>query len=63
MTNSDSTEAAAAISSRKLPAKTQSSISKDGKWRTFVKHAGLMQYIRSGVHFACVKVKVAVRVL
>jgi integrase len=57
MTTPNNTETAAAISSRKLPAKTQSSISKDGKWRTFEKHAGLMQYIPSGVYFARVKVK------
>jgi integrase len=57
MTTPNSTETAAANSSRKLPAKIQSSISKDGKWRTFKKHAGLMQYIPSGIYFARVKVK------
>src|ERR1035438_4699672 len=57
MTTPNRIETAAANSSRKLPAKTQSSIAKDGKWRTFGKHAGLMQYIPSGVYFARVKVK------
>jgi len=32
------------------------SVSKDGKWRTFHKHAGLMQYIPSGAYFARAKV-------
>jgi integrase len=57
MTITNSTPTAVADSSRKLPAKIQSSISKDGKWRTFEKHAGLMQYIPSGVYFARAKVK------
>ena len=48
---------AAAIDSRKLPTKTESSISKDGNWKTFAKHAGLMQYIPSGIYFARVKLK------
>src|ERR1035441_10507178 len=30
--------------------------SKDGRWRTFHKHAGLMQFIPSGAYFARVKV-------
>ena len=47
---------AAAKSSRKLPATKQTSTSKDGKWRTFHKHAGLMQYVPSGVFFARAKV-------
>jgi integrase len=57
MTNTNSTPMAAAIDSRKLPAKTESSISNDGKWRTFKKHAGLMQYVPSGIYFARVKIK------
>ena len=57
MTNTNSTPTAAAIDSRKLPAKTESSISNDGKWRTFKKHAGLMQYVPSGIYFARVKIK------
>jgi integrase len=57
MTNSNNTEMAVAISSRKLPTKTESSISNDGKWRTFKKHAGLMLYVPSGIYFARVKVK------
>jgi len=57
MTNSSDTETAVANSSRKLPAKQESSISNDGKWRTFKKHAGLMQYVPSGIYFARVKVK------
>jgi hypothetical protein len=48
---------AAAIDSRKLPTKTESSMSNDGKWRTFKKFAGLMQYVPSGIYFARVKVK------
>ena len=32
-------------------------MSKDGKWRTFSKHAGLMQYVPSGIYFARVKIK------
>lgn len=56
MTNSSDTEMAGAISSRKLPATKQTSTSKDGKWRTFHKHAGLMQYVPSGVFFARTKV-------
>ena len=31
-------------------------VSKDGRWRTFHKHAGLMQFIPSGVYFARAKV-------
>jgi hypothetical protein len=31
-------------------------VSKDARWRTFHKHAGLMQYIPSGVYFARAKV-------
>ena len=57
MTNTNSTPMAAAIDSRKLPTKTESSISNDGKWRTFKKHAGLMQYVPSGIYFARVKIK------
>ena len=32
-------------------------MSNDGKWRTFKKFAGLMQYVPSGIYFARVKVK------
>ena len=35
----------------------QTTVSKDGKWRTFHKHAGLMQFIPSGAYFARAKVK------
>jgi integrase len=31
--------------------------SKDGRWRTFVKHAGLMQFIPSGTYYARCKVR------
>jgi len=31
--------------------------SKDGRWRTFHKHTGLMQFIPSGVYFARCKIK------
>jgi integrase len=51
MTNSNDTQTAAATSSRKLTA-----ISKDGKWKSFHAHAGLMQYLPSGVFFARAKV-------
>ena len=30
--------------------------SKDGKWKTFHSHAGLMQYVPSGVFYARAKV-------
>jgi integrase len=56
MANTNSTPMAAAIDSRKLPTKTKSSISNDGKWRTFETH-GLMQYVPSGIYFARVKIK------
>ena len=51
MTNSNDTQTAAATSSRKLTA-----TSKDGKWKSFRAHAGLMQYLPSGVFFARAKV-------
>jgi hypothetical protein len=35
---------------------TQTISSKDGRWRTFHKHAGLMQFVPSGVYFARAKV-------
>jgi integrase len=57
MTNSNNDQEAAAISGRKLPANSKTSISNDGKWQTFKKHAGLMQYIPSGIYFARCKVK------
>ena len=56
MTNSSDTQMAGAMRARKLPATKQTSTSNDGKWRTFHKHAGLMQYVPSGVFFARVKV-------
>jgi hypothetical protein len=37
-------------------AKTVSSTSSDGKWKTFHSHAGLMQYVPSGMFFARAKV-------
>lgn len=56
MTNSSDTQMAGAMRARKLPATKQTSTSNDGKWRTFHKHAGLMQYVPSGVFFARAKV-------
>ncbi len=38
-----------------LPINSKTSISKDGKWKTFKLHAGLMQYLPSGIYFARVK--------
>ena len=35
----------------------QTTVSKDGRWRTFHKHAGLMQFVPSGVYFARAKVR------
>ena len=55
MTNSSDTQMAAARPN-KLPATPKTSTSKDGKWKTFHVHAGLMQYIPSGVFFARAKV-------
>ena len=46
MTNSSDTTTAVAISNRKL-----TTTSKDGKWKTFHTHAGLMQYVPSGVFY------------
>jgi integrase len=57
MTNPNDTEMADAISTRKLSSTTKTSISKDGKWKSFLTHAGLMQYVPSGVFFARAKVK------
>ena len=51
MTNSSDTKTAVAISNRKL-----TTTSKDGKWKTFHTHAGLMQYVPSGVFFVRAKV-------
>jgi integrase len=56
MTNSNDTQTAAATSSRKLTA-----TSKDGKWKSFHAHAGLMQYLPSGVFFARAKVNGTVK--
>lgn len=46
------------MAARKSVPKTtaNSTVSKDGRWRTFHKHAGLMQFIPSGVYFARFKV-------
>jgi len=60
MTNSSDTETAAARP-EKLPAKQKTSISKDGKWKTFHAHAGLMQYIPSGIFFARAKINGTVK--
>lgn len=51
MTNSSDIQTAVAKPSSKL-----TSISTCGKWKSFLGHAGLMQYIPSGVYFARVKV-------
>lgn len=36
-------------------------LSKDGKWKTFHKHAGLMQYVPSGMYFGRAKVQGVVK--
>lgn len=36
---------------------TTGRLSKDGKWRSFPKHPGLMQYVSTGVYFARIKHK------
>jgi integrase len=51
MTNPNDTQMAGAKRTGKL-----NSISKDGKWKTFLSHAGLMQYVPSGQFFARAKV-------
>jgi hypothetical protein len=56
MKNQNATQIAAATSSRKLTA-----TGKDGKWKSFHLHAGLMQYLQSGVFFARAKVNGMVR--
>lgn len=61
MTNTTDTEMADAISVRKLSSNTKTSISKDGKWKSFLTHAGLMQYVPSGVFFARAKVNGVVK--
>ena len=61
MTNSNTTEMADAKSVQNLPAKQKTSTSKDGKWRTFHTHAGLMQYVPSGMFFARAKVNGTVK--
>ena len=55
MTNSTDTITAAARPV-KLPPNQKTSISKDGKWKSFLNHAGLMQYVPSGIFFARAKV-------
>jgi integrase len=52
MTNQSDTKTAVAMSSRKL-----TTLSKDGKWKSFHQHAGLMQYVPSGVFFVRYRVK------
>jgi integrase len=51
MANSNDTKMADAKTVRKL-----TRTSKDGKWKSFLGHAGLMQYVPSGVFFARAKV-------
>ena len=51
MTNLTDTKTVAAKTSRKL-----TTTSTDGKWKTFHGHAGLMQYVPSGIFFARAKV-------
>jgi integrase len=51
MTNSNDTKMADAKTVRKL-----TRTSKDSKWKTFLGHAGLMQYVPSGHYFARAKV-------
>jgi integrase len=55
MTTPNSTQTAAAISRK------NTTTSKDGKWKSFHTHAGLMQYVPSGVFFARAKVGRIVR--
>lgn len=45
----------------KLLSKQKTSTSKDGKWRTFLTQAGLMQYVPSGMFFARAKVNGTVK--
>lgn len=56
MTNSTDTQMAGAKRTHKL-----TTASKDGKWKTFHAHAGLMQYVPSGVFFARAKVNGVVK--
>lgn len=51
MTNPNDTQTAGALRTRKL-----TTTSADGKWKTFHGHAGLMQYVPSGVFYARAKV-------
>ena len=51
MTNPNDTETAGALRTGKL-----TTTSADGKWKTFHAHAGLMQYVPSGVFYARAKV-------
>jgi integrase len=51
MRNQSDTQTAVAMNNRKL-----TTTSKDGKWKSFHSHAGLMQYVPSGVFFARAKV-------
>jgi len=52
MTNPNDTQTAGAMRARKL-----TTTSKDGKWKTFHSHAGLMQYVPSGIFYARAKEK------
>ena len=54
-TPDDTTMAARESDSRKQTA-SLTTTSKDGRWRTFSKHAGLMQFIPSGTYYARSKV-------
>lgn len=56
MTSISDIQTAVATSNRKL-----TTPSKDGKWKTFHAHAGLMQYVPSGIYFARCKVNGAVK--
>ena len=59
MTNPNDTQTAGALRTRKLTTASDDSKwnpSKDGKWRSSKVHAGLMQYLPSGIYFARAKV-------
>ena len=55
MKTASDTTTAARESDRKQQ-QTLTSTSKDGRWRTFLKHAGLMQFIPAGTYYARAKV-------
>src|SRR6185437_244710 len=59
MTNPNDTQTAGALRTPKLTTPSDDSkwnLSKDRKWRSSKVHAGLMQYLPSGIYFARVKV-------